>query len=172
MALFTSTGIETENLLVEERPVSGISSSPLCAITSLAVYFLHSTWPSATWLDSRTSIAASDWKKWCQRHNAPCVNWPPTSGKIWGRFLVRSVQASGIGTTLIDSKDKSGNYASRGGIFMVALCNRADHYIFALWFLSFFLLSFFLSFISSPNLSSRRLDVYHTSTHGVALVRI
>jgi len=52
-------------------------------------------------------------------------------------------------------------------IFMVALCNRADHYIFALWFLSFFLL-----FFSSPNLSGRRLDVYHTSTHGVALVRI
>jgi len=34
----------------------------------------------------------------------------------------------------------------------------------------FFLLSSF--FISSPNLSGRRLDVYHTSTHGVALVRI
>jgi len=34
--------------------------------------------------------------------------------------------------------------------------------------------SFFLSFFfySSPNLSRRRLDVYHTSTHGVALVRI
>jgi len=42
------------------------------------------------------------------------------------------------------------------------------HYIFALWLLSFFL-SFFYS---SPNLSGRRLDVYHTSTHGVALVRI
>jgi len=27
-------------------------------------------------------------------------------------------------------------------------------------------------FFSSPNLSSRRLDVCHTSTHGVALVRI
>ena len=27
-------------------------------------------------------------------------------------------------------------------------------------------------FISSPNLSRRRLDVYHTSRHGVALVRI
>jgi len=40
---------------------------------------------------------------------------------------------------------------------MVALCNRADHYIFMLWFvlLSFFLLSFF----SSPNLSGRRLVV-------------
>ena len=31
----------------------------------------------------------------------------------------------------------------------------------------FYLLSF-----SSPNLSRRRLDVYHTSTHGVGLVRI
>ena len=53
---------------------------------------------------------------------------------------------------------------SNRSLFMVALCNRADHYIFALWFLS--------SFFSSPNLSGRRLDVYHTSTHGVALVRI
>ena len=33
----------------------------------------------------------------------------------------------------------------------------------------FFLLS---SFFSSPNLSRRRTDVCHTSTHGVALVRI
>jgi len=54
-------------------------------------------------------------------------------------------------------------------VFMVALSNRADHYIFALWFL---LLSSF--FLSSPNLSRRRLDVCHTSTQGVAfaLVRI
>ena len=52
-------------------------------------------------------------------------------------------------------------------IIMVALCNRADHYIFIL-FLSFFLSSFF--FFSSPNLSSRRLDVYHTLAHGVVLV--
>jgi len=35
----------------------------------------------------------------------------------------------------------------------------------------FYLLSFYLLF-SSPNLSGRRVDVYHTSTHGVALVRI
>jgi len=34
-----------------------------------------------------------------------------------------------------------------------------------------YLLSYLL-FYSSPNLSGRRLDVYHTSTHGVALVRI
>ena len=53
---------------------------------------------------------------------------------------------------------------------MAALRSRCGHYIFALWFLSIFYLSSF--FYSSPNLSGRRLDVYHTSTHGVALVRI
>ena len=37
---------------------------------------------------------------------------------------------------------------------------------------SFFLLSSFYLFFSSRNLSGRRLDVYHTSRHGVALVRI
>jgi len=41
---------------------------------------------------------------------------------------------------------------------MAALRGGCGHYIFVLWFL---LLSFFLSF-SSPNLSGRRLDVYHT----------
>jgi len=53
-------------------------------------------------------------------------------------------------------------------LVMAALCNRAGHHIFALWFLSFF---FFISF-SSPNRSGHRLDVYHTSAPGVALVRI
>ena len=46
-----------------------------------------------------------------------------------------------------------------------ALWYRADRYIFALWFLSIFYLLLF----SSPNLSGRKLDAYHTSTHGVAL---
>jgi len=50
-------------------------------------------------------------------------------------------------------------------LFMVALWNRADHYIFILWFLSIYLSSFF----SSPNLRGCTVDVYHTSTHGVAL---
>jgi len=37
-----------------------------------------------------------------------------------------------------------------------------------------FYLSIYLSssFFSSPNLSGHKLDVYYTSTHGVALVRI
>ena len=36
----------------------------------------------------------------------------------------------------------------------------------------FFLSIFYLFFYSSPNLSGCTLDIYHTSTHGVALVRI
>ena len=53
---------------------------------------------------------------------------------------------------------------------MVALWNRADHYILILSFVLLLLSLFF--FFSSPNLSRRRLDVCHTSTHGVALARI
>jgi len=52
-------------------------------------------------------------------------------------------------------------------LIMIAPWNRADHYIFALWFL----LSIFY-FFPSPNLSRHRLFVWHTSTHGVALVQI
>jgi len=51
-------------------------------------------------------------------------------------------------------------------------------YIYLLWSpyvigrpLYFHPVSFFPLF-SSPNLSGRRLDVYHTSTHGVALGQI
>jgi len=49
-------------------------------------------------------------------------------------------------------------------LIMAALRTRCRHYIFVL-FLSFF-------FFSSPNLSGRRMDVYHTSTHDVVLVQI
>jgi len=80
------------------------------------------------------------------------------------------VQEPGFGYHVIRwSLCQSGRslHVARGECFiMVALWNRADHYIFML----FLLLSSF--FISSPNLSGRRLDVYHTSTHGVALVWI
>ena len=52
-------------------------------------------------------------------------------------------------------------------LIMAALCSRCGHYIFVLWFL---LLSSI--FFPLPNLSRHRLDVYHTSTHGVALYNI
>jgi len=50
-------------------------------------------------------------------------------------------------------------------IIIIDLIRTKAIYIFIVWFLVSF-------FISSPNLSGRTLDVYHTSTHGVALVRI
>ena len=43
--------------------------------------------------------------------------------------------------------------------FIVALCNRADHIYFHAVVCS--------SFFSSPNLSGRRLGVYHTLAHGL-----
>jgi len=55
-------------------------------------------------------------------------------------------------------------------IIMAALRSRCGHYIFVLWFLLSINLS--SSSFSWPNLSRRRWNVYHTSTHGVALVRI
>ena len=47
-------------------------------------------------------------------------------------------------------------------LIMAALRSKCGHYIFVLFLLLF----------SSPNLSGRRLDVYRTCTHGVAVVRI
>ena len=61
-----------------------------------------------------------------------------------------------------------GHVTHRNVVFMAALRSRCGHYIFALWFL---LLSFYLF----PRLVSAVADwmsVYHTSAHGVALVRI
>jgi len=56
--------------------------------------------------------------------------------------------------------------------------SRCEHYIFVLWLSSPYGIGqtiiflpcrlFFLLFLSSPNLSRRRLDVCHTSTHDVA----
>jgi len=58
-------------------------------------------------------------------------------------------------------------FQAADALVMAALYNRAGHYIFVLRFLSSICLVF-----SSPNLSGRRLNVCHTSTHGVALVQI
>jgi len=58
----------------------------------------------------------------------------------------------------------------RTPLVVAALCNRGTIIFLPC---DFYLLSivYLLSF-SSPNLSGHRLDLYHTSAHGVALVRI
>ena len=67
--------------------------------------------------------------------------------------------------------NRAGHYILPCSFFMAALCNRGPLYFCPVVSI-FYLLSIFL-FFSSPNLSGRRLDVYHTLVaHGVALVRI
>ena len=60
-----------------------------------------------------------------------------------------------------------GNYVCQALIYDLPYVTGQAIYIFILSFVVVVLLLF-----SSPNLSDRRLDVCHTSTHGVALVRI
>ena len=60
-----------------------------------------------------------------------------------GDFLMGRMQQTRVGAALSDITV----------IIMAALCNRAGHYIFALWFLSSSSIFFFP--FSSPNLSRR-----------------
>jgi len=50
-------------------------------------------------------------------------------------------------------------------LVMATLCNRGP-----LYFCPVISIVYLLSFFPLPNLSGYRLDLYHTSTHGVALV--
>ena len=97
------------------------------------------------------------------RWRTPCasrgvaVHWPGVLNSGW---LV-----NGLVSLWRNSEQFCEQLPQLTGLIMDALWNRAGHYIFALWFIFFF-------FFSSPNLSGRRLDVYHTSTHGVAKMQV
>jgi len=54
--------------------------------------------------------------------------------------------------------------------FLLSLLGLWSPYVIGQTIYIFILFLLLLSFFSSPNLSSRRLDVYHTSAHGVVLV--
>ena len=69
------------------------------------------------------------------------------------------------GRRLANALHSSDSLVVHLGFFMAALRSRCGHYIFALWF-PLFLFSFLIY------LSSRRVHVYHSSIHAVALVRI
>jgi len=88
----------------------------------------------------------------------PLTHGPETGASFWRQFLAPVSGACVISIRLAHVQVV---------LIMAALRSRCGHYIFALWFLS----SIYLLF-SSPNLSRHRLDISHTCTHGVALVRI
>jgi len=79
------------------------------AICALAVYFLHSTRLSVTWLNSRSSLAACDWL--LSALSAVPSTRVRRRKKFWGRFIVRNVQVREW--LWIDSNGKNGNLTSR-----------------------------------------------------------
>ena len=85
--------------------------------------------------------------------------WRTTVMTTWRRFssvFVFSTARSELRKVLFLAPSVCGFFV------MAALWNSAGHYIFMLWFLSIF-----FYFFSSPNLSGRRLGVYHTSIHQI-----
>jgi len=68
---------------------------------------------------------------------------------------------------LMSNFDKVYEFKCGHLIIMAVLRSRCGHYIFALWFL----LSSY-SFLFPHLLSRQRLDVYHTSTHGVSFYTV
>jgi len=88
---------------------------------------------------------------------------------IWVGPKKHALDGSAHWCHLANTNERSvcGGHTDLWPLVMAAMRRRCGHYIFVLWFLLYLIF-----FISSPNLSRRRLDVYHTSTRGVALVRI
>jgi len=68
------------------------------------------------------------------------------------------------GRQIVDSLSQHATFSSTTAVLWSPYVIGQTVYIFILFLSS--------SFFSSPNLSGRRLDVYHTLAHGVALVRI
>jgi len=119
-------------------------------------------------------------------------SWPSCAGSIRFMFLIgllpfkEAIDAPGLcayglqSTTILQpvamfvNSAVTGQLADATGDFACLLWSPyviGQTIIFSsCFFLSSSSSSFF--FFSSPNLSGRRLDVYHTLAHGVALVRI
>jgi len=102
------------------------------------------------------------------------VNFGPLAAEIvsgvWG------TPATFNGFHVLAASERYCTACSSGRQPNFAVLNRGCHLCSAgrpsRWALAHILVLSSSFFISSPNLSGRRLDVYHTSTRGVALVRI
>ena len=89
--------------------------------------------------------------------------------RVWGTLQISTGFASWQRYCQHSSSGRQPNFAALNRRRHLYSAGRPSRWALAL-ILYFYLSSFFI--FSSPNLSSRRLDVYHTATHGVALVRI
>jgi len=135
-------------------------------------------------IDSRKKVLSSNISSTCS-HNM--VHFVPLAAEIgsivWGTppnfsgfrvlaVLLHGILVVGVSQTL-RRWTEGATYTGRPSrsasahilVYGSPICNRQTIYIFILFLLSSF-------FFSSPNPSGRRLGVCHTSTHGMALVRI
>jgi len=85
------------------------------------------------------------------------LRWFLVTHYLWPSYEIGLVSDIAIFVLKRDAKLQLTNYEI--GFIIIIFCP----------VVSFF---FLLSFFSLPNLSGRRLNVYQTSTHGVALVQI
>jgi len=142
--------------------------------------------PCSTAAKTRNPLKFAGCPKLAKRSQPLVGRSSPYYGNMWRRYWYL-ISFFPIVDTCLSCEDIARQICGmvpRWQLFMVTLWNRADHYIlwspyvigqwqtiiFSSCRLFFFFLSFF--FFSSPNLSRRRVDVCHTCTHNVALVRI
>ena len=127
---------------------------------------LYSTPQSKVWLTPTTTVPCSNAAK--TRNPVKFAGVPQTNQTVsaasgpkfiilWGHveeILLLNKFFFRLSTCALIAKilpNKVVQWCSDGemAIFMVALCNRAGHYIFAMWFLSFYLSIFFPRLISA-----------------------
>ena len=121
-------------------------------------------------IDNRKkNLLSSNMPSTCS-HNV--VNFGPLAAEIdpvvWDTSQISTGFASWQRYCMASSSGRQPNYTALNRGRHVYSAGRPSSWALA-HISSFFLSS---SFFSSPNLSGQRLDVYHISTHGVALVRI
>ena len=94
------------------------------------------------------------------------------SGSAAGAELPFTSRTSDARSCVVAQRSSAGGWSKPRPHYLLAVTRQFWQRIIFLP-CSFFLSSiFFFFFFSSPNLSGHRLDVYHTSTHGMVLVRI
>ena len=122
------------------------------------------------YIDNRKKMLNSNTSSTCPRN---MVNFSPLTAEIgsgvWGtpaKFNGFRVLAALLHATLVVGVSQSLQHRTKGATYIRQGGHHVGHW--STYSSSFF----FLLCFSSLNLSGRRLGVYHTSTHGVALVRI
>jgi len=154
------------------QPVAACRQSPYLHKPATVIVTSFSLWRLAPTALTAPVLTMTSFSLW--RHSL--LSWPRPPLRTYGRYghltafnISRCFRDSVFATfCLAPLKWLFHLYGILNIDYLLSPCAIGQTIIFLPC--GFFLLSIF--FFSSPNLSGHRLDVYHTSTHGVALVRI